>query len=55
MVTVRPVVRRGKRREARLRQPGGIKVGRRGRVILIQDGVRVTDRDVILAAVGRKV
>ena len=55
MVTVRPVVRRGRRRDARLTQSGGVRIGRRGRVLLVVNGRRVTDQAAVLAVVGRKV
>lgn len=49
------VNRRARQREARLTQPGGIRVGRRGRLYLVRNGVRVRDRDETLSAIGRKV
>lgn len=53
-MVVRPVVRRGRKREARLKR-SGVKVGRFGVVSLARNGQRMTDREAILSAVGRKV
>lgn len=52
-MVVRPTIRRGRHREARIK--AGVRVGRRGRVSVLRNGVRVKDRELVLALVGRKI
>lgn len=52
-----PVVRQRRReqRQRAERQPGGMRVGKRGRLTLYRNGVRVRDPAIVLSAVGRKI
>lgn len=56
MIAVKSVVsRRARSRDARMRTPGGVKLGRMGRVFVQVNQVPVRDRRIVLDAIGRKI
>lgn len=56
-MTDKPVAsRRRRNRESRpSKRPGGVKVGRWGRVVIIRGGIQVKRREAVLSALGRTV